>query len=116
MYFFQVSIDKVLPTDKFLIKMKSAEVSRLEILKLTKEDGGVYWCEASFDLGTSEARFELRVLSITTPLKPFMAVVIEVALLVITIALLEVCSKRKGKSKFWWGDPGWSVWVFLVGF
>uniref|UniRef100_A0A8C3XC86 Embigin n=1 Tax=Cyanoderma ruficeps TaxID=181631 RepID=A0A8C3XC86_9PASS len=93
----QVSIDKVLPTDKFLIKRQSAKVSRLEILKLTKEDRGVYWCEASFDLGTSEARFELRVLSFTAPLKPFLAIVAEVAILVTAIALLEVYSKRKEK-------------------
>ncbi|XP_066195993.1 LOW QUALITY PROTEIN: embigin [Sylvia atricapilla] len=93
----RVPIDTVLPTDRFIIKKQSAEVNRLEILKLTQEDRGVYWCEASFDLGTSEARFELRVLSIAAPLKPFIAVVIEVAALVTTIALFEVYSKRKGK-------------------
>lgn len=99
-------------TDKFLIKRQSAEVNRLEILKLTKENRGVYWCEAAFDLGTSRARFELRVLSITAPLKPFIAIVAEVAILVTTIVLFEVYSKRKGKSKFWWGVFGWFVWVF----
>ncbi|XP_066037227.1 embigin isoform X2 [Chamaea fasciata] len=102
----RVPIDKILPTDKFLIKRQYAEVNRLEILKLTKEDSDVYWCEASFDLGTSEVRFELRVLSITAPLKPFIAVVAEVAILVTTIALFEVYLKRKGKinQKAFLGD------------
>ncbi|XP_015470951.1 embigin isoform X2 [Parus major] len=90
-------INTILPTDKFEIMRKSAKVSRLEIFKLTKKDRGVYWCEAVFDLGSSKSRFELKVLSISAPLKPFIAVVAEVAILVTTIVLYEVYSKRKGK-------------------
>ncbi|NXA73071.1 EMB protein, partial [Thryothorus ludovicianus] len=94
-----VAINKILHADKFQIKRPSANVNRLEILKLTKKDGGEYWCEASFDLGSSKTRFELRVLSITAPLKPFIAVVAEVAILVVTIVLYEVYSKKKGKGR-----------------
>ncbi|NXW81316.1 EMB protein, partial [Hirundo rustica] len=92
-----VAIDKILPIDKFQIKRQSASVNRLEVLKLSKEDRGVYWCEAAFDLGSAKMRFELRVLSIMAPLKPFVAIVAEVAILVTTIFLYEVYSKRKGK-------------------
>ncbi|XP_063279035.1 embigin isoform X2 [Prinia subflava] len=92
-----VSIDKILPAGKFQIMRQSASVSRLEILRLTKEDHGVYWCEAAFDLGPSKSRFEVRVLSIAEPLKPFIAVVAEVAILVTTIVLYEMYSKRKEK-------------------
>ncbi|NWT55860.1 EMB protein, partial [Erythrocercus mccallii] len=92
-----VPIDKILHTDKFQIKRQSASVNRLEILKLTQEDAGVYWCKAAFDLGTSKRRFELRVLSVAAPLKPFIAVVAEVAILVTTIIFYEVYSKRKQK-------------------
>ncbi|NXO37879.1 EMB protein, partial [Locustella ochotensis] len=93
-----VSIDKILPTEKFQIKKLSANVNRLEILKLTKQDRGIYWCEATFDLGKSKARFEVRVLSITAPLKPFVAVVAEVAILLTTIILFEIYSKMRGEG------------------
>ncbi|NXB64399.1 EMB protein, partial [Struthidea cinerea] len=91
----RVVINPSSDTNKFRIKRQSADVNRLEILKLTKEDSGVYWCEAAFRLGSSERRFELKVLSIMAPLKPFIAVVAEVVILVTTIALYEVYSKRK---------------------
>ncbi|NXA87260.1 EMB protein, partial [Melanocharis versteri] len=93
-----VPINKILPTDKFQIKRQSGNVNRLEILKLTQEDRGVYWCEAAFELGSSKGRFELKVLSITAPLKPFIAIVAEVAILVTTIVLYEVYSKKKEKG------------------
>ncbi|KAI1240121.1 hypothetical protein IHE44_0011572 [Lamprotornis superbus] len=92
-------IDKILHTDKFQIKRPSANVNRLEILKLTKEDRGVYWCEAAFELGNSRMSFELKVLSIAAPLKPFIAIVAEVAVLVTTIVLYEIYSKKKGKGR-----------------
>ncbi|XP_062369950.1 embigin [Cinclus cinclus] len=91
-----VPIDRILHTEKFQIKRPSANVNRLEIFKLTQEDHGVYWCEAAFELGNSQQRFELRVLSIAAPLKPFIAIVAEVAVLLTTIVLYEVYSKKKG--------------------
>ncbi|XP_030113982.1 embigin isoform X1 [Taeniopygia guttata] len=93
-----VPIDKMLPVDKFRIKSPSVSINRLEVVKLTREDCGVYWCEAAFELGPSKSRFELRVLSIAAPLKPFVAVVAEVAILLISIALYEIYSKRKAKG------------------
>ncbi|NXC03383.1 EMB protein, partial [Orthonyx spaldingii] len=93
-----VHIDVSPQTDKFQIKRQSASVNRLEILKLTKEDDGVYWCESAFALGSSKGRFELKVLSIMAPLKPFLAVVAEVVILVTTIFLYELYSKKKEKG------------------
>ncbi|XP_032941916.1 embigin [Catharus ustulatus] len=93
-----VPIDRILRSDKFQIKSPSPNVNRLEILKLTKEDGGVYWCEAAFELGNSLYKFELKVLSIAAPLKPFIAIVAEVAILFTTIVLYEIYSKKKGKG------------------
>ncbi|XP_027601465.1 embigin isoform X1 [Pipra filicauda] len=92
-----VIINESLWTDKYLISRLSANVTRLRILKLTKEDAGVYWCEAVFELGKSEGKMELKVLSIMAPLKPFIAIVAEVIILVTTIILYELYSKRKGK-------------------
>ncbi|KAL9822519.1 embigin [Geothlypis trichas] len=93
-----VSIDKILPADKYEILRPSASASRLEIHRLTAADTGVYWCEAAFELGPSIVRFKMKVLSIAEPLKPFIAVVAEVAILVTTIGLYEVYSKRKTKG------------------
>ncbi|XP_041884314.1 embigin isoform X1 [Corvus kubaryi] len=93
-----VAINPSSDTNKFQIKIQSANVNRLEILKLTKEDSGIYWCEAAFRLGSSKKRFEVKVLSIMAPLKPFIAVVVEVVILVTTIALYEVYSKRRGEE------------------
>ncbi|NXI78557.1 EMB protein, partial [Rhipidura dahli] len=93
-----VAINPSSHASKFRIKRQAANVDRLEILKLTKEDSGVYWCEAAFRLGGSKKRFELRVLSIFAPLKPFIAVVAEVVILVTTIALYEMYSKREGEE------------------
>ncbi|XP_027564449.1 embigin isoform X2 [Neopelma chrysocephalum] len=92
-----VIINESLWTDKYLISRLSANVTRLRILKLTKEDAGVYWCEAVFELGKSEGKMKLKVLSIMAPLKPFIAIVAEVIILVTTIILYELYSKRKGK-------------------
>ncbi|NXB03772.1 EMB protein, partial [Cnemophilus loriae] len=93
-----VPINTFLHTDKFQIQRHSDSENRLKILKLTKEDHGVYWCEAVFELGSSKGSFELKVLSITAPLKPFIAVVAEVAILVTTIVLYELYSKKNRKG------------------
>ncbi|XP_074389166.1 embigin isoform X2 [Zonotrichia albicollis] len=90
-----VSIDKILPKDKYEILSRSASESRLEIHRLTVADSGEYWCEADFVLGPGKARFEVRVLSVAEPLKPFIAVVAEVAILVTLIGLYEVYSKKR---------------------
>ncbi|NXE91710.1 EMB protein, partial [Menura novaehollandiae] len=94
----QVAINDSLQADKYVINRKSANETRLRICKLTKEDGGVYWCEAAFELGISKGKLELKVLSISAPLKPFLAIVAEVTIFVTTIFLYELYSKKKEKS------------------
>ncbi|KAJ7425525.1 Embigin [Willisornis vidua] len=93
----QIVINASLQADKYLIDRVSANVTHLRILKITKEDAGVYCCEATFELGKAKLEIELKVLSIMAPLKPFLAVVAEVVILLTTIILYEVYSKRKEK-------------------
>ncbi|NXC35109.1 EMB protein, partial [Campylorhamphus procurvoides] len=93
----QIAINASSQADKYLIDRLSANVTRLRILKLTKEDAGVYCCDATFQLGKVKFEMELKVLSILAPLKPFIAVVAEVLILLTTIVLYEVYSKRKEK-------------------
>ncbi|KFW69152.1 Embigin, partial [Pygoscelis adeliae] len=94
----QIAINDSLLADKYVINRLSANVTHLKILKLTKEDDGVYWCEAAFELGKSKGKLQLRVLSLMVPLKPFLAIVAEVVILVTIVFLYEIYSKKKEKS------------------
>ncbi|XP_054666430.1 embigin isoform X2 [Grus americana] len=91
----QIAINDSLLADKYVINSISANVTHLKILKLTGEDDGVYWCEAAFELGKSKGRLKLKVLSFMVPLKPFLAIVAEVVILVTIIFLYEMYSKKK---------------------
>ncbi|XP_010148469.1 PREDICTED: embigin [Eurypyga helias] len=92
----QIAIDDSLLADKYGID-RSANVTHLKILKLTKEDDGVYWCEAAFELGKSKGKLVLKVLSFMVPLKPFLAIVAEAVTLVTVVFLYEIYSKKKEK-------------------
>ncbi|KFV74454.1 Embigin, partial [Dryobates pubescens] len=93
----QITINGSLLTDKYVINGGSANVTHLKILKLTKEDDGVYQCEAAFELGKSVGKLKLEVLSLMVPLKPFLAIVAEVVVLVTIVFLYEMYSKKKDK-------------------
>ncbi|NXI64606.1 EMB protein, partial [Anseranas semipalmata] len=93
----QIAINGSLLLDKYVINGVSPNVTQLKILKLTSEDGGVYWCEATFVLGKSKGKLKLKVLSLMVPLKPFLAIVAEVVILVAVIFLCELCSKKREK-------------------
>ncbi|KFQ34958.1 Embigin, partial [Mesitornis unicolor] len=93
----QIAINDSLRADKYIINRVSANVTHLKILKLTKEDEDVYWCEATFELGKSKGKLKLKVLTLMVPLKPFLAIVAEVVSLVAIIFLYELYSKRKEK-------------------
>ncbi|NXG41633.1 EMB protein, partial [Psilopogon haemacephalus] len=91
----QIAINDSLLADKYVIKGGSANVTHLKILNLTKEDNGVYQCEAAFQLGKSVGKLKLKVLSLMVPLKPFLAIMAEVVLLVTVVFLYEMYSKKK---------------------
>ncbi|KFO14837.1 Embigin, partial [Balearica regulorum gibbericeps] len=91
----QIAINDSLLADKYVINSVSANVTHLKILKLTREDDGVYWCEAAFELGKSKGKLKLKILSFMVPLKPFLAIVAEVVILVTIIFLYEMYSKKK---------------------
>ncbi|NXU47489.1 EMB protein, partial [Turnix velox] len=93
----QIAINDSLLPDKYAINKISASVTHLKILKLTKEDEGVYSCEAAFQLGKSKEEQKLKVLSFMVPLKPFLAIVAEAVILVTIVFLYELYSKKKEK-------------------
>ncbi|XP_031215735.1 embigin isoform X1 [Mastomys coucha] len=90
----QVPID-VQVNDKYVINGSYANGTKLKIKHLLEEDGGSYWCRATFQLGESEEQIELVVLSFLVPLKPFLAIIAEVILLVAIILLCEVYTQKK---------------------
>ncbi|XP_058439125.1 embigin [Marmota monax] len=92
----QVPVD-VHMNDKYVISGKHANETRLKIMHLSEEDGGSYWCHAIFQLGESEEHIELVVLSFLVPLKPFLAIIAEVILLVAFILLCEMYTQKKKK-------------------
>ncbi|XP_035756238.1 embigin isoform X2 [Egretta garzetta] len=91
----EIAINSSLLPDKYVINRTSDSAIHLKILNLTKEDDGVYWCEAAFELGKSRGKLQLRVLSIMVPLKPFLAIVAEVVILVTVIFLYEMYSRER---------------------
>lgn len=92
----QVPVD-VHMNDKYVINGTPANETRLKIMHLSEEDGGSYWCRAIFLLGESEEQIELVVLSFLVPLKPFLAIIAEVVLLVAIILLCEMYTQKKKK-------------------
>lgn len=74
-------------------------ITKLTLLNLTLEDSGKYTCSAVFDIKPTESHLDLKVLSFTEPLKPFMIIAVEVVILVTLILLYERQSqKRKGST------------------
>ncbi|TRY95847.1 hypothetical protein DNTS_021384 [Danionella cerebrum] len=69
--------------------------TQLTVLNLSEADSGQYFCSAEFDIKASESHMQLKVLSYMEPLKPFVAIVAEVLVLVTLIGLWEKCSKPK---------------------
>ncbi|XP_031705431.1 embigin isoform X1 [Anarrhichthys ocellatus] len=69
--------------------------TKLVVHNLTEADGGLYYCGAVYAISTTMSHVELKVISFQEPLKPFIAIVIEVSVLVAAILLYERCQSKK---------------------
>ncbi|XP_037339001.2 embigin isoform X1 [Pungitius pungitius] len=69
--------------------------TKLVVQNLTEADGGLYYCGAVYTISTTMGHVELRVISFQEPLKPFVAIVIEVIVLVAAILLYERSGSKK---------------------
>ncbi|XP_066510185.1 embigin-like [Hoplias malabaricus] len=83
--------------DKYKIQSETNKTS-LTVLDLIMEDSRKYACKAQFGVGSTEAYVELKVLSFTEPLKPFLAIAAEVVILVTLILLYERQSHSRKKN------------------
>ncbi|XP_029294989.1 embigin [Cottoperca gobio] len=69
--------------------------TKLVVHNLTEADGGLYYCGAVYAISTAMSHVELKVISFHEPLKPFLAIVIEVIVLVAAILLYERSQSKK---------------------
>ncbi|XP_054466299.1 embigin [Anoplopoma fimbria] len=79
---------------RYVIKNEERK-TKLVVHNLTEADGGLYYCGAVYAIGTAMSHVELKVIGFLEPLKPFMAIVIEVIILVAAILLYERSQSKK---------------------
>nr|XP_040051171.1 embigin [Gasterosteus aculeatus aculeatus] len=72
--------------------------TKLMVQNLTEADGGLYYCGAVYTISTTMGHVELKVISFQEPLKPFVAIVIEVIVLVAAILLYERSGSKKSSA------------------
>ncbi|KAE8291960.1 Embigin Precursor [Larimichthys crocea] len=73
--------------------------TKLLVNNLTMADSGLYYCGAVYTLSTSMGHVELKVITYYEPLKPFMAIVAEVFILVTAILLFERSRSKKNDTE-----------------
>ncbi|XP_071339760.1 embigin [Trachinotus anak] len=69
--------------------------TKLVVHNLTQDDSGLYYCEAVYAISTSMSHVELRVITFWEPLKPFLAILVEVIILVAAILIYERSQSKK---------------------
>ncbi|XP_040897769.1 embigin isoform X2 [Toxotes jaculatrix] len=69
--------------------------TKLKIYNLSDADSGLYYCEAAYAISTTMSPVKLKVITFWEPLKPFIAILIEVIVLVAAILLYERSQSKK---------------------
>ncbi|XP_029960516.1 embigin-like [Salarias fasciatus] len=69
--------------------------TKLTVYNLSRDDSGLYYCGAVYAIGTAMSHVELKVITIMEPLKPFIAILTEVVVLVAAILLYEKSQSKK---------------------
>ncbi|XP_061673308.1 embigin [Syngnathoides biaculeatus] len=75
----------------------AGKVTKLHVHNLTQDDSGLFYCGAMFTIGMAVSHLELKVITIYEPLKPFVAIILEVLVLVAAILLFERSQSKKGQ-------------------
>ncbi|CAJ1069205.1 embigin [Xyrichtys novacula] len=86
--------EQIIAGQKFSIK-NDEKKTKLVIHDLTADDSGLYYCGAVYGVGITMGRVELKVISFFEPLKPFIAILVEVIILVAAILLYEKSRSKK---------------------
>lgn len=69
--------------------------TKLMVHNLTEADSGVYHCGAVYAVATTMSQVKLKVITFQEPLKPFIAIMVEVVILVTAILLYERSQSKK---------------------
>ncbi|XP_077416317.1 embigin [Vanacampus margaritifer] len=96
-------IDTVAEAEKYQIK-NDGKATKLQVYNLTMDDSVLFYCGAVFAIGTAFSHLELKVITIYEPLKPFVAIVLEVLVLVAAILLFERSQSKKSQAQEASGD------------
>ncbi|KAM8759564.1 embigin [Acanthopagrus schlegelii] len=75
--------------------INEGEKTKLLVHNLTETDSGLYYCAAVYPIGTTMGHVELKVITFFEPLKPFLAIMVEVIVLVAAILLYEKSQSKK---------------------
>ncbi|KAG7489217.1 embigin [Solea senegalensis] len=73
-------------------------VTKLVVHKLTEGDSGFYYCEGVYAVSTTMGHVELKVITFLEPLKPFIAIIVEVIVLVAAILIYEKSQSKKNSA------------------
>ncbi|XP_056232715.1 embigin [Seriola aureovittata] len=80
--------------ERYEIKNEEGK-TKLVVHNLTEADSGLYHCEAVYNISKTTSKVELRVITFWEPLKPFIAILVEVMILVAAILLYERSQSKK---------------------
>ncbi|XP_041793749.1 embigin [Chelmon rostratus] len=89
--------EQILPAaepHRYEIKSEERE-TKLLVHNLTEADSGMYYCGAVYAISTAMGHVKLKVITFQEPLKPFIAIVLEVIVLVAAILLYERSQSKK---------------------
>ncbi|XP_067377880.1 embigin isoform X2 [Channa argus] len=73
--------------------------TKLVVENLTEADSGLYYCGAVYGISITITPVELKVITYWEPLKPFIAILVEVIILVAAIALYERSQSKKNHAE-----------------
>ncbi|XP_047447560.1 embigin [Mugil cephalus] len=92
--------ERIFPAENRYVIENVNNKTRLVVHNLTEADGGFYYCGAVYAIGTTLGCVELRVITMLEPLKPFIAILVVVIVLVTAILLYErIQSKEKNAAE-----------------
>ncbi|KPP67943.1 hypothetical protein Z043_113410 [Scleropages formosus] len=90
---------------RYKVTDKGEEVA-LTVMNLTEEDSGSYLCVALYLIAPAEGAVHLRVITFVEPLKPFLAIMTEVLLLVSLIVACELRGRTRAAQATATAGPG----------
>nr|XP_020453856.1 embigin [Monopterus albus] len=88
--------EQIFPAEEPRYKIKNEdEKTKLVVHNLTEADSGLYYCGAVYAIATTKSPVKLKVITYWEPLKPFLAILAEV---IVLVAIILLCEKSQSKK------------------